>query len=850
MSSKPFLIANYQIGVERDLEPWLLPDQAFPTLEDAYLYLGRIKRRNGFDDLGRIVTEVLAEAAGTVTTPWTSFSATLANPDISPGSITVTVGAITLTDSGVFGDQTGTLATSPVSGNTGTINYITGALTLTFSPALGGDTAVTVDYSYYPKNPVMGLRTFEETAINAETLIGFDTVKANEFFTSDNRFEDISYHTLPATNSFSWTGSNSDFFFTNNYANAFWVTNGTKGFQDTWNATVIGKGDGIRWFDASRWTNFLPKVNATDYLMGCLLIFSYRNRLVVLNTIEGTAFGASTQFRQRARWSQNGTPYPQHDPLGNVITNPGGVTGDDSAWLDTQVGKGGFIDAPTQEQIVGAEFFKDTLIVFFERSTWQLRYTGNEVLPFIWERIASEFGVESTFSTIIFEDGILGIGQTGLVYSDGTTTRRFDYIIPNEVFNIHNGNNGVKRVYGIRDYTNQLVYWTFPAAQDDPTFPNKVLVYNYLKGAREKIIEGSFSFFNDSITCFGYYQPQNDTTWASKPIPWESAGFLWNDPQNQSQFPFLCAGNQQGFVITTYNRSPTGNDYTLVITGATTATQCEITSASHNFQTGQIIEIFNINGVSLATVGEASGTALSGSTTFTGNLLNLPIEPSSVTITIGANVFTDDGIGGFSGGNGGSINYSTGFFTVNFDALGSDTAVTSDYTTSLNGNVFSVVNTGTDTFKIQIINENDELIFVDSSLLSAYSYGGRIVPKNNFNITTKRFNPFLQNGDQVRLQNCDYFVDAVDDLEFTTIVYLDENADSSVEQTMVMPQSDIFGKVWLRSYYSAIGQFAQLQIGFSLDQMFDPKKSNADFVLHAMMLWMSNGGRLTYGVFY
>ena len=51
---------------------------------------------------------------------------------------------------------------------------------------------------------------------------------------------------------------------------------------------------------------------------------------------------------------------------------------------------GGYIDASTEEQIVSAEFIKDRLIVYFERSTWELAYTGNEVLPFVWQKINTE----------------------------------------------------------------------------------------------------------------------------------------------------------------------------------------------------------------------------------------------------------------------------------------------------------------------------------------------------------------------------------------------------------------------------------------------------------------------------
>ena len=53
-------------------------------------------------------------------------------------------------------------------------------------------------------------------------------------------------------------------------------------------------------------------------------------------------------------------------------------------------GFGNAIDAATQEAIVSAEFLKDRLIVYFERSTWELVYTGNQIYPFTWQKINTE----------------------------------------------------------------------------------------------------------------------------------------------------------------------------------------------------------------------------------------------------------------------------------------------------------------------------------------------------------------------------------------------------------------------------------------------------------------------------
>ena len=757
MPQDTFLIANMEVGLERDREPWLLPAEAFPTLEDAYLFRGRIKRRRGYENLGRLIT---------------------------------TVGAVD------------------------TINNL----------------------------PVMGLRTRELGVINQEQLIAFDTTKANSYSTALSQFVDISFHTLPATNAFSWTGSDSDFFWTTNYANAFWTTNSTRGFQDTWNTTVGGQGDGIRWYDGTRWTNFLPQVDSTNYLMGATIIIPYRNRLVMLNTTEGTAYGAFTNYPQRARWSQNGTVFPTTDPLGNATQVPSGYTGgtDNDAWRSDIVGRGGYIDAPTSQQIIAAQFIRDTLIVFFERSTWQLTYTGDPTLPFIWQRVNVELGAESTFSIIPFDSGLVGIGNYGIISASNSEVFRIDQKIPDEVFNIHNGNDGVKRVYGIRDFANQLVYWTFPNDTTDPTFPTRVLVYDYL--------QKTYAIFNDSLTCFGYYQPFNDITWADLVQEWGETPISWNTGQLQSDYPLIVAGNQQGFVFARYNAGPIINDPSLYITGISQANPAVVTSPNHNLLEGTIIALSDVVGMTLAITGEAVGTAPAGSISFSGTLSHVAIEPSSVTITIGANVFVDNGSGDLTGG--GTINYISGEFSVTFTALASATSVTADYTQTVNGKIFRVSPSNPanpNTFNLQVLDVNDNFVDYDSTTNTPYVSDGFIQVRNNINILTKKFNPFISGGYQVRLRQIDYFLEFSSGLEFTTDVFLDENNNQSVQSVVILPQTNILQKIWYPSFYSAIGQFIQMQIGFSPRQMFTPAESNGDITIHAFLLYLERAGRLSYG---
>lgn len=748
--TKPFLIANMEVGLENDREPWLLPEAAFPRLEDAYLFRGRIKRRAGFANLGRICEQATQQVLGVRGAAPDNYTGPLTIPvgavQVQPGSVSITDGVTTFVD-----DGNGTMTVSAGSGTGGAINYFTGVFSVTFTGAIPpGPPNVTADYCLFYGRPVMGLRTREITSINAEQLIGFDTVKSNVYSNVNQRFQDITTHKTTG-NVFSWTATNSDFFWTTNYANAFWTTNNTRGFQNVVDTTNPATGDGIRWYDGSGWINFLPQVDATNYLMGATIIVSYRNRLVMLNTYEGTAYGAFTNYQQRARWSQNGTPY-------YVAPVPSGYTGgtDANAWRSDQIGKGGYIDAPTSEQIISAEFIHDTLIVYFERSTWQLRYTGDPVLPFIWERINVELGAESTFSIIPFDRGLLGVGNYGIISANNSQVARIDQKIPDTVFNIHNGNNGPKRVYGIRDFSKQLIYWTFPDDETDPTFPTRVLVYDYL--------EGTYAIFNDSLTCFGMYQPINDTTWADLPRSWVSYPFSWENAQLQSDFPLIVAGNQQGFVFKNYNSGPIINDFSLYITAATQANPCVITSPNHNLKEGTIISFSTVVGM-----------------------------------------------------------------------------------TELNGNIYRVSLPQVNTFVIQGLDVNGNFVDIDSSLFGAYVEGGLIQIRNNINIQTKKFNPFINLGYQTRLRNIEYFLEFSSGLEFTTRVYLDENNNEFVEAIIVLPQTNILNKIWYPAFYSSIGQFVQIEITFSPSQMFTPAESDGDITIHAFMMYMDMAGRLTYG---
>jgi hypothetical protein len=286
--------------------------------------------------------------------------------------------------------------------------------------------------------------------------------------------------------------------------------------------------------------------------------------MLALNVWEGATIATSKNITNRCRFSAVGNPI------------------DEDAWRTDIFGKGGFIDAPVNEDIVSAAFYKNTLIVGFEHSTWQLRYVGEYGLPFLWERISSDFGCESTFSTVLFDDGVLQVGDKAIIAATAVSAKRIDEQIPDIVFRIQNIFNGSKRVHGVRDFRKELVYWCYPNAEQESTYPNTVLVYNYRNGC--------YSQFRDNVTTFGTFQPPDSINWNRDDIYWDDANVTWNSVDNQNFFPFIVSGNQQGFIH--YYAFSLPDDYSLAITDVDlTVSPNLITSSEHNLQTLETIKI-------------------------------------------------------------------------------------------------------------------------------------------------------------------------------------------------------------------------------------------------------------------
>jgi hypothetical protein len=559
-----------KVGLVQERENFILPNDAYPVLQNAFVWRERIKRKQGYQLLGRLQRILTTQSLGnSVTGVWTfSLYSTLVPPitgqpnaDLVPGSVLLIIGAITFTDNG-----NGTL-TGSVGGNSGTVNYATGAFVITHT---AGIAASTISFNYFPNLPVMGIQIRQLNNINNEETIFWDTVYAYHFVgTSFQEF-------LPGT---VWTGTDANFFWTTNY----WVGDGN--FRIFWETNFSGTlGDPIRYTNGqsgTNWINFAPQIdNVGNRLQQCLSMLPFRSRLVTFNTLEGMTLATSVSFPQRIRWAAIGNPFSD---ISAIVT-----TVNANAWRDDIRGQGGFLDIPTSENIVAIGFVRDNLVVFCERSTWQLRYTGRSIAPFQIEKINSELGTESTFSAIQFDTSLVGIGDKGIVECDSYKSNRIDIKIPDLVFQFNNENNGPQRVQGIRDFVQRLAFWIYPFVPDDEqssTYPNRRLVYNYEND--------SWAIFNDSLTALGTYQSLFSRTWEDTPFPWNTQNYPWiNRP---ALIPSILGGNQQGFVE--YLDQQVNNDISLTINNiiGNTTTSTQIKSVNHNMEDGFVIKITNIN---------------------------------------------------------------------------------------------------------------------------------------------------------------------------------------------------------------------------------------------------------------
>lgn len=870
------VIADFITGYETDRQPFLIKNDAFPVLNNSYIWRGRILRKRGTDFLGRLQRNLTAQALGNTDGAGNftgniftilGISATQPNASIVLAGLTITVGAQTFA-APISPD--GTLVGS--TGGSGTINYATGAITLT-GAALA--TPVTITFGYYPSLPVMGLEDFDISLINQELLISFDTRYSYGFNQGTNIFYDVTFYKNSGV-AFNWNGQNYDQFYSKNYlgvntiadsadkTGCLWVTNSVPGFHfkritampvigANSQFTIVGHGlsntdyvfinevngvtgvngvsglvtvvdldnftiptpgaagayisggiaeymtrsvsatqDGIRWYDGDPtastnfgWVNFAPPLNQYDavtnpnpfYLVGANLITPFKNRLIFSGVYLTTTIpGAAIQyFPNRIVYSQVGSPYysaPLPFPISAQAPDP-------AAWFQNQAGRGGFLTAPFNEEIVYANENKDILIYGLESHQLKLIYTFDDSLPFIFQTINSELGSQNTFSAISLDTGVLSIGDYGILLTTEVSSQRIDLQIPDQVFDVSISNNNNFRVTAVRDFRNEWIYFTYCPGENETStgtqskvFNSRTLLYNYR--------DNNWATFDENYTKYGTFRRSTRTTWAGLGAKYRFWTF-WNDPwnfgSNEAFFPQIAGGNQHGYVM--IKGVGTNEEKSQMITNVTPGT-FTITSPNHGLNNGDFIEIFGLIGIVIQDIG---------------------------------------------------------------------------------GNPLSI-------FKIRVVDPNNFIITsnVIFTVTGTYLGGGEYSRFSNPFIQTKQFPLYWKDGRGIRVGKQRYLLQTTASGQITAQIYSSQNADVPSNSpginpyliysdvVLTSPEPNLYGidpaysstqdQIWHRISNSINGDTIQLGFTLSDAQMFDRTINSQEIILHAIVLDLYPGPTL------
>jgi hypothetical protein len=583
MSYQPYLIANFATGINDRMQPWLTQDEAQQEMFDGFVYRGVLSKRFGYRYFAtgqkagtpyresRIVHTLSSVAPSTgvinginrtftfaATGPIARGSITIAgsNPvqsftdnglgyfldtainisaitNANPAAVTTAINhGYTTGDQVIISSVSGMTEINSISAYTitvtglnsftlngvnslgfgtytsggtvrkvvGTVNYTTGAISITFPVAPIIASTVLMTYSFMSGNPVMMVATYVSSNNTKEMLVA-DTRYVNRYNPTANILSDIS----PAT---PYTGTSHNFFTWVNYPSAL----------DAPRLLFCNNVDPIQQWDGATVTNYaftLAGVLPANFT--CSFMVQMKDRLILLRTTE------------------NATVYPQRIRISG--------TGANSDIFDSSATGAGFIDIPDGSWIQGAAFNRDDLIIFTEGSTWIMKYTGNDTVPFVIDRLDYSRGSKATFSAITYLNRTSAASPLGLVITDGYSFERMDEAIPDFSFNEIDPDNFDLCFAGSvdQDRDHYLIYP--PPGQTSGVHSKRILITNYE--------EDTYAKYRLPLSCMGTFYSSFTVTWNDLLIynNWNEFAAVYSDwlsfPFTKGQ-PITIGGGHKG----------------------------------------------------------------------------------------------------------------------------------------------------------------------------------------------------------------------------------------------------------------------------------------------------------------
>jgi len=460
MTLQPLLIAPFQSGLQQDLQAWLAPPDSFKVADNVHIRYGFIEKRDGFRKFGQMKELSTSSAISAITQ---------ANPGV------VTVGSTAAWSNGdlVYIEGVGGMTevngvTFTVAAKTGTTFELAGVDTTGFGAYTVGGTAYSLADHV---ERVMGIYKYlQADAVNLN--LAFSTEIVNIYDSTLQKYVPINMNGNDLNGdefAYVWATQWQSI----NLPNRLYFTNG-KPFD--------GVAGGIFYYSSTTndITILTPAVDAVvNSLYGCVLLFVFKDRLLAMNTFEGTAAATAAHFPQRLRWCQATAP---------------------SNWDATNPSNGGFVDAPTGDQIVTARQLEDQIIVYFTNSIWAIvPNPGSPTLPFRWIKLNDFRAADGKMASTIYDRNIRAIGIRGIVASNGVENQRIDNGIQRFTSNEINTDQ-FKKVFCLRNYSARR-WWTLFASKESNE-NDSALIYDDNSGA--------FTTYTINMNCLGYGDNSED----------------------------------------------------------------------------------------------------------------------------------------------------------------------------------------------------------------------------------------------------------------------------------------------------------------------------------------------------
>jgi len=196
-----------------------------------------------------------------------------------------------------------------------------------------------------------------------------------------------------------------------------------------------------------------------------------------------------------------------------------------------------YINAPTDDYIVAAEFVGRDLIVWFERSEWKLVYTSDPDLPFRWELIERREGCAAKMCLAPIGDEIYGLGPTHVLGTDGGDFYQIDGKIPDLMLGFNLEKVSYSFALVVEEMRQMMLSYCSPGAGR----PDKALVLNYE--------ERNFAIYNLPVHVMGKSQLEETIALDDMVgIALDDLDYSLDDRELRAGYPTTLMGCRDGWV--------------------------------------------------------------------------------------------------------------------------------------------------------------------------------------------------------------------------------------------------------------------------------------------------------------